>query len=135
MTILIDSREFHSLDPTETQQQILEMLEPYLEEPGYTIAVQVRARGRERHRKEAVKGMLRRLMRTGPKEWARGPYHFQFDRGVYLWNDREISITAGEALYLYRRFVAGGQWKQQGYFLKNLRRRFGKEFLAEADDV
>jgi hypothetical protein len=64
--------------------------------------------------------------------WARFGYRFGFMSRKYFWNGREIHITANEALFLYRWLVLHDDIRNtQRYFLRNMRKRLGKEFLVE----
>jgi uncharacterized protein (UPF0216 family) len=68
-----------------------------------------------------------------PVVWERHGYRFKFTAGKYFWNDKELYVTANEALFLYRWLILDDDiCKTQRYYLRNMRRRLGKEFLAEA---
>ena len=50
----------------------------------------------------------------------------------FFWKGNEVYITANEALFLYRWLVLHDDLtKLQRYFLRNMRRRLGKDFLTE----
>jgi hypothetical protein len=64
--------------------------------------------------------------------WVQFGYCFSFMARKYFWNDKEIHITANEALFLYRWLVLNDDiCKIQRYYLRHMRKRLGKEFLAE----
>jgi hypothetical protein len=68
-----------------------------------------------------------------PAVWEQHGYLFKFIARKYFWNGQKIHITANEALFLYRWLVLKDELcKEQMYYLRNMRRRMGKEFLAEA---
>jgi hypothetical protein len=61
-----------------------------------------------------------------------GAYRFNFAKRSFFWRDRELHITANEALFLYRWLILNdGSRSVQSHFLRNMRRRLGTEFLAE----
>jgi hypothetical protein len=68
-----------------------------------------------------------------PFVWEKFGYRFCFTAREYFWNGMEIHITANEALFLYRRLVPDDDTgKMQTHYLRNMRRRLGEAFLAEA---
>jgi len=59
-------------------------------------------------------------------------YKFDFENKHYFWNGEDIYLTANEQLFLYRWLVLNdGTHELQWYFLRNMRRRLGKEFLSD----
>jgi hypothetical protein len=95
--------------------------------------------GKRRQKKTALR-QLEELVVDGivedagrPVVWERHGYRFKFIARKYFWRYEEIHVTADEALFLYRRLVLNDDTsKTQMYYLRNMRRRLGKEFLAEA---
>jgi hypothetical protein len=64
--------------------------------------------------------------------WESFGYCFKFLARKYSWNNQDIYITANEALFLYRWLVLHDDiCKMQMYYLRNMRKRLGKAFLAE----
>jgi hypothetical protein len=84
----------------------------------------------KRQGKTSAGQILERLAAGGHTVWKRGDYEFRFTAKEYFWKGEAIYITAGEALYLYRRLVRKEAYPRQWY-LYHMRKRFGKEFLAE----
>jgi len=58
-------------------------------------------------------------------------YEFDFAEKSYFWKDKGIYLTANEQLFLYRRLVLSDETQIQYFYLRNMRRRLGKEFLAD----
>jgi hypothetical protein len=76
------------------------------------------------------------IARDGRYIWEKYDYNFNFKTGKFLWRGEAVYITAGEALYLYRRLgLKDEAYKEQRYYLRNMRRRLGerghKKFLEE----
>jgi hypothetical protein len=64
--------------------------------------------------------------------WEEHGYKFLFYSRQYFWNGREIYVTANEALFLYRWLILHDDTCEvQTHYLRNMRQRFGKTFLAE----
>ena len=58
-------------------------------------------------------------------------YNFDFNAHKYTWNGKEIYLTANEQLFLYCWLVLRSEIsKRQTFYLRNMRRRLGKEFLT-----
>ena len=65
-------------------------------------------------------------------KWKNGFYEFRFIERKYLWRGKEVYITAGEALFLFQWLVLSENVsKLQWYYLQNMRRRLGRDFLRE----
>jgi hypothetical protein len=64
-------------------------------------------------------------------DWAEDGYEFSFSKRRYSWNGLRLHVTAGEALFLYRWLIQGSYNASEKYYLHNLRKRYGPEFLAE----
>jgi hypothetical protein len=78
------------------------------------------------------KERLQNALPSGVGKWARDGYDFDFDRRRYTWNALPLHVTAGEALFLFRWLVQGEYRAAEKYYLHNLRKRYGTEFLTEA---
>jgi hypothetical protein len=97
-----------------------------------TLVVTLQEMGVARQQKKTALRQLEELVVDGEFVWTKFGYRFGFMARKYLWNDKEIHITANEALYLYRWLVLNDDThKVQGYYLSNMRKRLGKEFLSE----
>lgn len=131
---ILDSKIFDTPEPGMCEA-VMAMLKPYESLYGYTVVVQIRDPITTRKKKTSAKKELKTMIRLSQDVWEQGEYRFLFKEREYYWKGVKIDLTAGEALYLYWWLVRGEQDPKQRYFLRNLRRRFGKEFLAEAADV
>jgi hypothetical protein len=106
---------------------------------GKRIAVSIKLAGDSRAPKKTALRQLEELIADNavengalPVVWERHGYRFKFISRKYFWNDEELYVTANEALFLYRWLVLDDDiCKTQRYYLRNMRRRLGKEFLAE----
>jgi len=68
--------------------------------------------------------------------WASGKYRFCFVSKQYFWKKQEIYLTANEQLFLFRWLVLKDEIsKRQTFYLRNMRRRLGKEFLTGLEKV
>jgi hypothetical protein len=67
--------------------------------------------------------------------WKYKGYIFSFLMGKYAWKGTVLHITASEALFLFKWLVEGDMdaYRTGWYCLRNLRKRYGKDFLAEAE--
>jgi hypothetical protein len=107
---------------------------------GKRVTVSIEAAGKDRTRKKTALRQLEELVVNNTVEgednsalWKQFAYNFCFMVRKYFWNGREIHITANEALFLYRLLVLHDDiCKMQMYYLRHMRKRLGKEFLAEA---
>ena len=62
-------------------------------------------------------------------------YFFYFPGNRFVWNNKDIYLTAGQALFLYRWLVLGEDvLAVEKYHLNHLRKKFGKDFLKEVTD-
>jgi NADPH:quinone reductase-like Zn-dependent oxidoreductase len=90
--------------------------------------------GDARSRKMSAVEELRRLAvcsATGRHLWRRKGYTFNFLSKKYVWRKQALHITANEALFLFKWLVEKDEayFREKWYYLRNLRRRFGKVFL------
>jgi hypothetical protein len=108
-----------------------------------SLVVTLEAMGVERRRKKTALRQLKDLIAGNAAvyenppidRWERSGYRFEFGTRKYFWRDREIHITANEALFLYRWLVTEDDTaKVQKHYLYNMRRRLGKEFLADTEE-
>jgi hypothetical protein len=100
---------------------------------GKRITVSIETAGNDRTQKKTAFQELEELVSDGEFMWVKYGYRFGFMMRKYWWNNREIYVTAGEALFLYRWLVLNdGIRNTQRYYLRNMRKRLGKEFLSEA---
>jgi hypothetical protein len=106
---------------------------------GKRITVSIETAGKDRTKKKTALRQLEELIvdniaedEDTPVVWAKLGYCFKFMSRKYFWNNTEIHITANEALFLYRWLVLHDDIRNtQRYYLRNMRKRLGKDFLAE----
>jgi hypothetical protein len=98
-----------------------------LAESGLELEIALRPRADRRAKKER----LARAVPGGAGKWAKHGYEFDFGRKRYRWNGVSMHVTAGEALFLFRWLMEGSYSAAEKYYLHNLRKRYGTEFLAE----
>jgi hypothetical protein len=105
-----------------------------------TLVVTLEAMDGKRRRKISARRQLLERIADGVVEdenagsvWERHGYRFVFPARKYFWNGTEIYVTVNEALFLYRWLVLGDNniRNTQRYYLRNMRKRLGKEFLSE----
>jgi hypothetical protein len=81
--------------------------------------------------KRPRKGVAVEAMPKDAEDWAEDGYEFRFSQRRYSWKGLTLHVTAGEALFLYRWLVEGSFNASEKYYLHNLRKRYGSEFLAD----
>jgi hypothetical protein len=89
----------------------------------------------KRQKKQSAAQILESIAAGGASVWTSGDYKFLFTAKKYFWKGEEIHITAGEELFLYRALVLKERYPQQSSYLYNMRKRLGKEFLAENHEI
>jgi hypothetical protein len=99
-----------------------------------TIKLETVGKGRQK-RKSAVTE-LSELARNAALDykgpWEQGEYKFFFLGGKFFWREKEVYLTSSEKLFLFRWLVLGDEVdKSQWYYLRNMRSRLGKDFLAD----
>jgi hypothetical protein len=108
--------------------------------PGCLLRVTLETAGKDRTRKKTALRQLEELIvdsikKGTPVVWENFDCSFRFLAQRYFWHDKEIYVTANEALFLYRWLVLNEDiCELQTYYLRNMRRRMGKEFLSEVTD-
>jgi hypothetical protein len=99
---------------------------------GKRITVSIETVGKDRTPKKTAFRQHEELVSDGEFMWVKYGYRFGFMIRKYWWNNREIYVTAGEALFLYRWLVLHDDvCKIQMYYLRNMRKHLGNKFLAE----
>jgi hypothetical protein len=109
---------------------------------GKRVGISVKTVGDTRQQKKTALRQLEELIAGSaaggektPAVWEQYGYLFKFAERKYFWNGKEIHVTANEALFLYRWLVLkDATCETQMYHLRNMRRRLGKEFLAEVTE-
>jgi hypothetical protein len=87
--------------------------------------------GGKRQKKFSAVRELESIAVDGEMSWKQGDYDFWFMSKKYFWKGKEIHLTAGEALFLYHVLVLREEYPRQAFYWGNMRRRLGKDFLAE----
>jgi hypothetical protein len=124
----LGSRKFAAGDSLEAALAYVEsVFADVLAEGGLELEIALRPSADKRAKKERLSG----AMPDGAGKWAEGGYDFDFERKRYQWNGVSMHVTAGEALFLYRWLVEGNYNAAEKYYLHNLRKRHGTEFLTE----
>jgi len=100
----------------------------------YRVTVSLESLESGRQKKVSAKAELARLavdeVLDGKDVWEKDTYRFCFVSRKYWWRNEEIHVTDGEALFLFRRLVLDDSIsKSQMYYLQNLRKRLGSDFL------
>ena len=107
----------------------------YLGRDKCSIEVVVSTEKRTRKGAAAAGNELVRLKAQWGKEgksFKEGDYDFDFAKGRFLWKGEELYITQAEALFLYNCLaLRTGAEKRQSYYVYNMRRKFGKDFLKD----
>ena len=103
------------------------------------LTVRLESLGEHRRKKKTAKSELESLAvdasLEGKSIWKDGEYSFDFLRRKYFWKDEDIHITVNEALFLFRWLVLKDEiYKVQWYYLRNIRRRLGPDFLKEVSE-
>jgi hypothetical protein len=93
------------------------------------VEVHLRTRGEKRSPGGLAAAVLRDCLKWGPALWREGDYRFDFACPSFSWQNGNLDLTPGEALFLYRALVQQKVDRSELFYLKHLRRRFGKSFL------
>jgi hypothetical protein len=107
--------------------------------PGCYVTITVKSPGVDRLTKFTAKAELKDLVvdaaLEGKDAWRRKGYSFLFALGTHTWKGETIHLTAGEALYLFKWLVLEDKeyYRTRWYYLRNMRRRLGNEFLADIE--
>lgn len=124
----LGSRKFAAEDSLQSAlDHVKSVFADMLKEGGLELEIALRPKTDKR----AKKGRLKDAMPSGAGKWAKSGYDFDFTRHRYRWNGVTMHVTAGEALFLFRWLVQGSYSAGEKYYLHNLRKRYGTEFLTE----
>lgn len=95
------------------------------------IRVSVEDAYAERQGKFFVEAEMRKLGAKGML-WEQGDYRFVFGK-EYYWKGKPVYLTPGEALFFCRCLALKkpGLWRPD--FIRNARKRLGKDFLADVN--
>jgi hypothetical protein len=99
----------------------------------FSLTVTLEISGDSRQGRESSEAELENLVADPEFKdkalWEKSGYCFNFLSSEYAWQDKDIYITANEALFLFRWLIQGNYIKAHWFYLRNMRRRLGKEFL------
>jgi len=103
---------------------------------GCRLVLRVETVGKSRQKRKTAIAELEGLAIDAALEdkdvWQQGEYKFLFAARKYCWKGKEVYLTSGEQLYLFKWLVLkDGTGKYCKFYLCNMRRRLGKEFLAD----
>jgi 5-hydroxyisourate hydrolase-like protein (transthyretin family) len=100
------------------------------------LTVKLEIAGKSKQNKKSATAELLELSCKAALEnkeiWSQGEYKFFFVAKQYYWKGEEIYVTPNEALFLFKWLVLNVEvHKYQWYYLRNIRRRLGKDFLLD----
>jgi len=99
------------------------------------LVLRLEAVGKSRQKRKAAKEELWRLIEKANHTntiWKRGEYRFLFEAKEFCWKKEEIYLTPSEQLFLFKWLVLNEDaYESQWFYLCNMRRRLGKDFLAD----
>jgi hypothetical protein len=131
MATIIDTRDFECSE--DTLMSIAEFVGPFIDGGGVEIIVKIRKTDEHRQRKMTARDVLQQMFDGRETSYREYCYNFDFYLHKYYWHDKAIHITQSEALFLYRWLMLDQCDHSQMYFIHNIRKRYGREFLREAD--
>jgi hypothetical protein len=129
MAAIIDVKNFDCSE--DALMNIAEFVGPFIDNGGVEINIKIRKTDERRQRKITARDVLRQLLDEREASYREHGYDFDFYLDKYRWNDKTIHITQSEALFLYRWLMLNQLDHSQMYFIHNIRKRYGKEFLQE----
>jgi hypothetical protein len=101
------------------------------------LRVEVRLYDSGKLKKRSANEALREAVKEHPCDFEHGAYNFLFSPEVcrhrFFWRGRAVHITASEGVYLFSTLVLGEP--SDRYMLHNIRKRLGREFLADMPSV
>jgi len=96
------------------------------------LTVSFKVTGNSRAKKHTLTSELEALVVDLESHiWEQDEYHFNFLSKRYSWKEKNIHLTAGEALFLYRWLINNEVCSEHGFYIRNLRKKLGKNFLSE----
>jgi hypothetical protein len=129
MATIIDTKDFECSE--DALMNIAEFVGPFIDNGGVKINIKIWKTDEHRQRKTTAWGVLHQLLEGREAHYREHGYRFDFYLNKYYWNDKTIHITQSEALFLYRWLMLNQRDHSQMYFIHNIRKRYGKEFLQE----
>ena len=117
-------------------KEVREWLDNLVRGDDVRMVVRLELAGKTRKKKVNAKTELERFVVDAALEhkdvWTHGDYTFSFWSRQYFWKGEELYLTANEALFLFRWLVLNDEiHKMQRFYVRNMRKRLGKEFLAD----
>jgi hypothetical protein len=137
MGMLLDSKSFliSKDDPIPFDDIRYWLVSVNSESRDLLLTVKLETAGKERKGKRSAASELLDLSCKAALEnkeiWQQGDYKFFFVGKKYYWKEKEVHLTAGEALFLFKWLVLHEICYKQMYHLYNMRRRLGGAFLHD----
>lgn len=69
----------------------------------------------------------------GVPHFCSGDYDFRFDKGIFMYKNKQIYLCESQKQYLAQWLLAGKKDNSKRMTLCNLRKKFGADFLADID--
>jgi hypothetical protein len=110
---------------------IAEFVGPFIDNGGVEVDVKIWKADERRQRKITARDILCQLLEGREVIYREHGYDFNFYLNKYHWHDKSIHITQSEALFLYRWLMLNQRDHSQMYFIHNIRKRYGRDFLQE----
>jgi hypothetical protein len=129
MATTIDAKDFECSE--NALMDIAEFVGPFIDNGGVGICIKILKTDEHRQHKDTARDILRELMAEKEPHYKEYNYDFDFYLGKYRWNNSIIHITDGEALFLFRLLITGYFDHTQRYYMHNMRKRLGNNFLSE----
>jgi hypothetical protein len=116
-------------------QDIQSFLLPYVAKDDIEVDIIIKSTNNERQNKRIAQQMLEQEVKgSAVSVWKQGDYEFRFTENTFFWKGLRVYITASEKLFLYRWITRNKIAQEQLYYLSNLRKRLGVEFLRDTED-
>jgi hypothetical protein len=130
MASVIDNKYFECTE--DMLADIVDFVGPYIDGGDLLrIKIVVEKVDGQRQRKMTARNTLRGLTEEKEAYYRDYNYDFNFHQNKYSWKGKDLHITQGEALFLFRLLVLREVDHSQMYFLHNIRKRYGRGFLRE----
>jgi hypothetical protein len=133
MATVIDIKDFECSESA--LMDIAGFVGPFIDNGGVRIRIKIQKLDEDRQWKKTAQDILRQLLDEGRTNYREYGYNFDFYLNKYYWDEKPVHITQSEALFLYRWLILNQRDHTQMYFIYNIRKRYGKEFLQEVSYV
>ena len=71
--------------------------------------------------------------KSGKTVFSKGDYHFDFKKNIFKYKGNDITLSSGEKRILAKWLLAGKRGNNSYVQVFQMRKRFGKDFLAGID--